>query len=825
MDNNLEAILESLRPLLIRVRRDITAVRKPGKPPFWTTDPLTDESMLKHLNGVQELRGVCPIHEGSSTTQVALLDMDSHKGEVPWEDMLARAIVVRDGLLAEGLKPLMFRSSGGNGIHLIMVWDQPQDAGAVRRKLRSIIMDLGYVDKAGGRGVLDDWIEVFPKQDYVPEGGNGNQFILPLGAQSRYIDPAAGLIEDNGAAAKMLVWEASKDIAPVTESLESSDAPISHPSTIDMDFEIVVAQQPLGIDRDRIIEYLKSIPCADCSYDEWVEVGAALHHETQGSADGLKLFDAWSAVDKARYKKSEVAKKWKSFGKYTGTPITMASIIKKVGGVTNVTVTLDDGSEVSGFEALKTEAATIGNFDAYQAFVKKVAGMSRNELGDDLRAQLAKPLLVAWGKAQGMTNADVRKALAHKSATKTAKKGRPKYDLDEEGRIKPGSYNTELFVATPAETGMEVGFDTFQDCIMFKRSPDDGWQRFSDEHYQELMVKAENNGFSYSDKVRVRDAVFAVAKRNEFDSAQLWLNGLDWDGVPRVEDFFTNYFNVEPSPYAKAVSRYTWTALVARILVPGIQADMTPVLVGSQGLRKSSGVKAMSPSHEFFAELSFGDKEDELARKMRGTLVVELPELKGLKSRDREHIKAWMTRRSEKWTPKYREFSISYDRRCLFIGTTNDSQFLDNDASGQRRWLPLDVGQVDVEGITKDCEQFWAEAMFMYRVDGIDYQEAEALAREIHGEYVQEDPIEHAIYEWLDSYEALDGAEMVLTTAEIIKGALGVDATSNQHGMVIRASEFIKKHGWRKTMRRVNGRSVKVWVRDEPIFLFSKDNR
>jgi len=819
MDNNLEAILESLRPLLARVRTDVSALKKPGKGQFWTSDPLTDERMLKHLNGVQELRGVCPIKEGSSTTQVALLDMDSHKGEVPWDDMLSRAKGVRQALIAQGLKPLMFRSSGGHGVHLIMVWDQPQDAQAVRRKLRGILLDIDYVDMAGGRGILDNRIEVFPKQDAVPMGGMGNQFILPLGAQSRYIDPAQGLIEDNGAAAKMLVWEASQDIAPVTEGDEplgdGLEGKGATQQTFDMDFEQAVAQQPLDLTEQEIIDYLKAYPASECDYHQWMIVGAALHHQYQGSDHGLKIFNAWSAKDKENYNKSEIAKKWKSFGKYTGKPVTMATIIKKVGGVSKVQVTLDDGTVTTKFGELKTKALAVTDLNSYQAISGEIAGMSRTELGDDLRSLLAKSLHTAWAKGEGLNLSDVRKALSNKAVAKVSGTGgRPKYDLDEDGRIKCSSYNNELLASSPNESGMEIGYDGFQDCIMFRRNEKDGWQRFSDQHYQELMVKAERLGFHYSDKMRVRDAVYSVAMRNSFDSAQIWLKSLVWDGVQRVETFFTDYFGVEPSHYANAVSRYLWTAAAGRVLVPGIQADMTPVLVGEQGLRKTTGIKAMSPSPEFFSELSFGEKEDELARKMRGSLICEIAELRGLRSKEKEHIKAWLTRTHEKWVPKYKEFTTSFPRRCVFIGSTNDPSFLDEDSSGQRRWLPLEVGRADVDGIVRDCHQLWAEAKDLFGVLEVDHQEAEQLAREVHGDFVQDDPIESLVYDWLDRYESLDGVDKVVTTGEVLKGALGIDpASGNHHGMMIRASIFIRKHGWRKTMRRINKHRVKVWVK------------
>ena len=69
-------------------------------------------------------------------------------------------------------------------------------------------------------------------------------------------------------------------------------------------------------------EILRHIPCGSLDYQEWANVGAALHKE------GLpcSLWDEWSASDPARYHAGECEKKWKTFGHYSGTEVTMGSV-------------------------------------------------------------------------------------------------------------------------------------------------------------------------------------------------------------------------------------------------------------------------------------------------------------------------------------------------------------------------------------------------------------------------------------------------------------------------------------------------------------------
>ena len=69
-------------------------------------------------------------------------------------------------------------------------------------------------------------------------------------------------------------------------------------------------------------ELLRHIPCGSLNYQEWTNIGAALHKE------GLpcSLWDEWSASDPARYHPGECEKKWRTFGNYAGTDVTMGTV-------------------------------------------------------------------------------------------------------------------------------------------------------------------------------------------------------------------------------------------------------------------------------------------------------------------------------------------------------------------------------------------------------------------------------------------------------------------------------------------------------------------
>ncbi len=176
-----DQLAASLAPLTARVRTDVTAVKREGRQ-AWTREALTQTRLLEHVSGGTS-RGVSQIPAGESTTRVAVLDFDSHGGEVSWARMSEVVISVVDALsLGYGMQPVLWRSSGGRGVHLYLLWDEPQDAYSVRTMLGSVLRACGLA--SGTKGVAAGEVEVFPKQNEVPADGFGNQVILPLAGKS-----------------------------------------------------------------------------------------------------------------------------------------------------------------------------------------------------------------------------------------------------------------------------------------------------------------------------------------------------------------------------------------------------------------------------------------------------------------------------------------------------------------------------------------------------------------------------------------------------------------------------------------------------------------
>ena len=373
------------------------------------------------------------------------------------------------------------------------------------------------------------------------------------------------------------------------------------------------------------------------------------------------------------------------------------------------------------------------------------------------------------------------------------------------------------------ESSIRIGLDTFQDVLMWAKA-DGQWRPVTDADYGRLRAEFERRGFKAVPAEVMRTAVLVVAEAHKFDSAQQWLKTLQWDGVPRIDRAMSTYYGAADTPYTQAVGAYVFTALAGRVAVPGVQADMVPVLVGLQGAQKTTSCSVLAPTIETFAEIDLhklGRKDEDLSRRFRGTLVGELAELRGLAGRDQESIKAFLSRRIERWVPKFREFETTYPRRAILIGTTNGDEFLD-DATGERRWLPVRVGAVNVEELARDRDQLWAEGAHRFDQNGVEWRAAEGLARDEHAGFKVLDPWHERIEAWLGACPSLNFGEkpsplkrgaVPFTVGQVLSGALGLIArdqsvpVGHRAGKVLRAMGYVKQQCW------VDGQNVKAWCK------------
>lgn len=203
-------------------------------------------------------------------------------------------------------------------------------------------------------------------------------------------------------------WTFIQEGAP----LQVPDVVIAAQRNNDADaLEIAVASQPLDISDDEIDAYLAAYGAEGLEYDDWMLVGAALHHQYRGDlATGFKRWLDWSAKS-GKHDPKQMPVKWRSFGNSVRVA-TFASVIHKArsigANVAKGVSTAPDGVEQKAFDALLERAAAVDSMDAYDAFKARVQRMSALVLPLDKRALLAGEVYDAWGKERGLTKTDIK---------------------------------------------------------------------------------------------------------------------------------------------------------------------------------------------------------------------------------------------------------------------------------------------------------------------------------------------------------------------------------------------------------------------------------
>lgn len=383
----------------------------------------------------------------------------------------------------------------------------------------------------------------------------------------------------------------------------------------------------------------------------------------------------------------------------------------------------------------------------------------------------------------------------------------PAFKRDKKGIINSFT-NLQMAIASPRACGYDVKYDTFKQMVYLDGEP------VADVHATRIAVNLERIGFQKVSSAQINEMLMEVADTRKYDSLIDWCNTLTWDGVERVESFFTRAWGIPASTYTEAVARYMWTALAGRALVPGIKADMAVLLVSEmQGKGKSSGVAAMAPPLGAFSELDFGDSGPERIRKLQGRCVIEISELKGMTKREMGEIRSFISAQQDASRRLYGQYYSDLFRRCVFIGTTNDDDPL-NDTAGNRRWLPLTISDnadavAAVTMIQAERDQLWAEGIQMFLKSGILWQDAQNLARNVIPEYeTRNDGLVEVFEAWLTSNDLRDAPSVCLSDfiSDCFPNVVGeagktksIDMTISRH---LRGLKYVRVREMREGVRR-----------------------
>lgn len=406
---------------------------------------------------------------------------------------------------------------------------------------------------------------------------------------------------------------------------------------------------------------------------------------------------------------------------------------------------------------------------------------------------------------------DLLSGETHETRTiaKTTLQALMEFRNEKTGKIDPCLRALDLALSDQLFCGYEIAFDTFA-AGEVTRADGSTWTLYDDTFATQMRTTLEARGFRTPKKQDMIDKIKEIARRNEFDSMRDYLaaNIPQWDGVPRVSSFFSTYCGAEITEWTENVALYMFTALWARASSPrGCKADIAPVLIGKQGTGKSTLARILALNEDWCADVDFTEKDADIAREMRQKIIMEIPELGGMSKREQNGIKAFMTRKKDNWVPKFVEAARIAARRCVFIVTTNDREFL-TDETGNRRFAPVEVGVINREAVRRDILQLWAESRALFEQYGIMFYGVERLQTEVNAKYLMIDPWQETISAWID-----ESPDEPLTTKNIVEHALRLNYACMKKRDANAVAKVMRALGYDSKAQRTGGRVERVWVR------------
>lgn len=391
----------------------------------------------------------------------------------------------------------------------------------------------------------------------------------------------------------------------------------------------------------------------------------------------------------------------------------------------------------------------------------------------------------------------------------------PNFSYNDNGKIKQTIENMSEAIQYDPELYRKIKYNTlsyspyvYGELPWEKKDTYREWNN-SDDSNLKCYIEAK---YGLKSMEKIMEALTVVVNRNPFNPVIEYLESIKWDGKKHIENLLPDYLGVEKNKYSIECMKLFMLGAINRAYCPGCKFDYMPVLVGEQGVGKSTFFKVLAGNDNWYNDNFNTVEGDKAAEKLRGMWMVELAELLATKkAKEVESIKAFLTSTVDSYRPPYGRRTEQRPRVCVFAGTTNNSHFL-TDRTGNRRYLPLIVCKKRVKKslfkkeAMEEFKQAWGEALHIFRTENPELilsEDLQNVAQEMQNAFIEEDVRIGIIQEWLDHTH-----EEYVCAAMLFEQALGNECqkptrrdSNDIHDIMLHSIT-----GWKKVENEIGGK-------------------
>jgi predicted P-loop ATPase len=256
-------------------------------------------------------------------------------------------------------------------------------------------------------------------------------------------------------------------------------------------------------------------------------------------------------------------------------------------------------------------------------------------------------------------------------------------------------------------------------------------KEFDGREFSDFDLSIINNDvfryLGFSNKGWTEDSINEVFNKNRYNPVVDYLISLHWDGKKRIESLFIDLLEADDTELNRKMTEKWMIAAVKRTLEPGCKFDNMIVLQGSQGIGKSTICERLAKG--FFSTISLDEIDNkDIVDKMNKTWIGIIDEMDNFNRKEMSKVKTFLSECQNTVRLAYARNSCTYERHCIFIGSTNDDTFLrDSTSSVERRFWIIKCNKTKMDNkistiMTPEyVDQLWAEAYWYYKLDPKQY--------------------------------------------------------------------------------------------------------